>query len=557
MHICRRNVWIHVLIVFSLLLVSLAASAQTEPPSGTVPNQQALPCPMPTPVTPPPALHPSNVLPYRPIPASWQAKLDDLVSSGTIPGAVLIIKSPVWGVRVGSAGYADIPNKIKPAPDQSFRVGSLSKLFLAQIILQMEQAGKLKLSDPVLRYLGDNPVVKAIPNIEQITIHELLQMTSGITNYLGNPVFNEVRYNTDPRHFTPDEILSFLGPTANPVLPPDFAPKQTYPNPYWASIGQSAPPEPAPYPFWYYSNSNYILLGMIAEKIAQQPMPAILRTYITDKVGLRDTFFAESGGRLPSMHGYTKYNAALTQSVYPNWCDVTSTDPSSAWSAGAVVSTPWDVLHFLETILKTEKLLNAGTKQKWLSFVSADIHYGWEPMEYGVGGLMQMHHSYGDARGHGGAIPSFKNLAFHFFDTDTTFVLAINTWDGQAEITLLNSIMPLVSSAVTTPGPSHRQLEDIARDNSVSLAWQAGKADATSYTVYIGTDMDAVDTATDKKHDGVTVQSVTDVHATLANAKPKTTYYWRVDIVGKDGLVPGPLWQFTTRGAAKSGSSRP
>jgi D-alanyl-D-alanine carboxypeptidase len=546
----RQRSWIFGLAASVLILIfAFTAFAQTALPAADAPAAAAPPCPLAVPDTPPPSAHPSNALAYRPFPPAWQAKLDKMVSTGVIPGGVIIIKSPIWGVRVGTAGYADLVHKIQPAPDQSFRIGSDTKMFLAQVILQMEQEGKLKLSDPVLHFLGDDPVVAAIPNIDKITIAELLQMTSGITNYLDNPIFNEVRYATPPRHFTPDELMAVLSPKANPVLPPDFPPKGTYPNPYWASIGKSAPPEPAPYPFWYYSNSNYILLGMIAEKIARRPMTEVFRDYVTDKIGLADTFMAVSGGRLPSMHGYTEYNAAMSQKIYPDWCDVTTTDPSSAWTAGAIVSTPWDLLHFLETILKTDKLLNAGTKQKWLSFASADIHYGWEPMDYAVGALMQPHRSYGDARGHGGAIPGYKTLAYYFFDSDTAFILAVNTWDGEAEVTLLDELMALATAEVTTPVPGQDRPVRPDRTGAVALAWQAGRTDAQSYTVYTGTNADAVDRATPEKHDGVTMQSVTDIHASLADARPATTYYWRVDIVGKDGVVPGALWRLRTVGA--------
>ncbi|CCG40382.1 serine hydrolase domain-containing protein [Magnetospirillum molischianum] len=534
------------------VFVAAAAVAQTAPVPQTQPAPTAQACPIAAPDTPPPSTPPSNALPYRAFPPAWQAKLDQLVAANVIPGAVVIVKSPIWGVRVGTAGYTNIPEKIKLSPAQQFRVGSVSKMFLGQAFLQLEQEGKVKLSDPVLKYLANEPTVAAIPHIERVTIADLLQMTSGITNYLGNPSISGEIYTNPSRQYLPRDLMAVLDPKATPVLPPDFAPGATYPNPYWVTLGQSAPPAPAPFPFWYYSNSNYILLGMVAEKITGTSSTEFLRKYITEKIGLKDTFLAESEKRLPYMHGYTQYNPELSQKVYQTWCDVTAINPSYAGTAGAMISTPWDLLHFLETALKTDRFLNAGTKQKWLSFASADIHYGWEPMEYAVGALMQPHRSYGDARGHGGAFPGYKTLAYYFFDSDTSFVLASNTWDGSAEVTMLDELMPLVTSEVTTPKPARKTLVSLAGGSTLPVSWQAGRVDALSYHVYSGTDADKVDAATAENHEGVQFQTVSQVNAVLGGLKPATAYYWRVDIVGPTGIVPGALWSFNTTKAARA-----
>lgn len=485
---------------------------------------------------------PSNALPYRPFPAAWQAKLDAVVAKQLTPGALVIVKSPGFGVRVGVAGYADLSRKIKPDPKKSFRIGSCTKMFVAQIILQLEQQGLIKLTDTVPHYLGDDPVVMAIPNIDRITIRELLQMTSGITNYLANPELMQSFFATPTKQYTPDDLLRVLGTTATPPLPPDFTPGATYPNPYWVTLGKSQPPEPPRFPSWEYSNSNYIILGKIAEKVTGLPVSVLLQRYITDKIGLTDTFLAENDKRLPDMLGYTRHNPSQPQNT--DWCDVTRINPSIAWTAGAIISTPWDLLHFIETIFKTDSLLNAGTKQKWLSFVSVGRMYSWLPMEYGVGGLMQPHHSFGDARGHGGAFPGYKCLLFYFFDSDTTLVIAANTTDNEPEVSILNAVMPLVTSQVTMPEPHVAAAVKPDPTGAVLLSWQTGRDDASGHTVYIGTDPDQVDKATPENHDGVRVQQVMERHAKLTMAKPGTTYYWRVDSLCPDAIVPGPLWRF-------------
>lgn len=496
----------------------------------------------------------SNVQPNRPFPATWQKVLDSFTANGRVPGAVILVKSPDWGVRVGTTGYANLQTKTPISPDMQFRVGSVTKVFTAQTILQMEQEGKLKLTDPVLKYLDDDGIVAGIPYINEMTIGMLLQMTTGITNYLADSDIGFSPQITPQRHFDPDQLMSGLsnnGP--NPPLPSDFAPGATYPNPYWATLYESAPPEPPQYPFWYYSNSNYILLGKIAEKVSGQKAEQVIQHYVMDKLGMRDTYFATDDQQLPQMHGYTKWGSIpYPQQVYEDWCDVTATNPSYAWTAGAIVSTPWDLLKFGEGMFQSDQLLNQGTKEKWFTFVSADIHIGWQPMDYGVGGLMQPARSYGSARGHGGAFPGYKTLLYYFFDADTFFVLASNTWDQEWEANMLDQIMPLVSSAVTTPQPSEdMQGVRLTKFGGTNLTWQAGRIYGTSYNVYWGTDADQVDRASPDAHDGVEFRNVPGV-GTDVMLKPGATYYWRVDTVAEDQVIPlvnGPLWTFTTAAA--------
>lgn len=516
----------------------------------------------------------SNAVPYSPFPATWQKVIDTLVANGGIPGAVVIVRSPDWGVRVGVGGVANLATRQPMSPDLHFRIGSVSKAFLAQAILRLEQQGKIQLTAPVLTYLGDNPTVKGIPGISSLTVTNLLQMTSGVANYLGWDTVGFSPQITPQRSFKPEELIAAVSTTGVPTdkkpygappVAPTFAPGATYPNPYWISVFASAPPAPPQYPGWDYSNTNYILLGLIAEKVTGLPAEEVIKREVFDVAGLKDTYFATDTRRLPTMHGYTKWGSIpYPAQVYENWCDVTSTNPTYAWTAGAIVSTPWDLLKFEDAMFRTDTLLNQGTKNKWYTFVSADIHIGWQPMQYGVGGLMQPERSYGTARGHGGAYPGYKTLLYYFPDQQTSFVLATNTWDdtcvlprdpaistaeaGQCEAVMLDAIMPQVSSAVTTPKPE-RDATVGAANGKVAVQWQAGRLYGKTYDVYWGTDQAAVDSASAERHPGTERTSVTGVTASLA-VKPRTTYYWRVDTLDPDNkilpLVIGPTWKFQT-----------
>jgi CubicO group peptidase (beta-lactamase class C family) len=492
---------------------------------------------------------------YRPFPATWQRALERFVKDGNVPGVAVIVKSPDWGVRASGVGEANLANHQPMAPTLQFRIGSVTKTFLAQVILRLDQEGKLRLSDPVLKHLGDNQIVAGIPNIDKLNIASLMRMTSGIANYLDAPAIATSPQLTPLARFSPDDLAKVLSATGQasgkPPVAPYFKPDQTFPNPYWATILQGLPatPAPAPYPLWNYSNSNYLLLGMIAEKVTGRPAAEIFQRYVFGPLGLKDTYFATDSSQMPEIHGYTKWGSIpYPKQVYDSWCDVTVIDPSFAWTAGAIISTPFDLLKFEEAIFTTEKLLNAGTKAKWLTFVSADIHPGWEPMQYGTGGVMQIERPYGNARGHGGAFAGYKTLIYHFFDQKTSFVLATNTWDEEWEVKILDELMPHVNSAVTTPQPKAGANAAVGRDGKLRLAWQAGRIETGTYMLYWGTDLDTVESASTDHRQGVETLS-TDTPQADVKVDPNKTYYWRVDTVVADKarpLVIGPTWQFRT-----------
>jgi CubicO group peptidase (beta-lactamase class C family) len=490
----------------------------------------------------------SNALPHAALPPSWQAALDRFADTKAVPGAVVIFKSPEWGVRVGVTGYGNLATKEKMSPDLHYRVGSVTKVFTAQMVLLLEQQGRIRLTDPVLKYLGDIPAVAAIPNIGKVTIANCLQMTSGIANFLDHPSIG-TSPDVDPaRQFTPTELLRVLAPNMPNPLKPDFAPGDTYPNPYWVvHMGSAAPPpEYPPYPWWSYSNSNYVLLGLVVEKVSGMPLQEAMEKFICRPVGLGDTLLAvDLKHPEKMMRGYTRLDA-LRKPKYSDWKDVTDMNPSYAWSAGAVISTPWDLLRFVETILKTGKLLNKGTRQKWFTFVSADIH--WRGVEYGMGGLMQSQRPYGDLRGHGGAYPGYKTVMYHFPDSDTSLVIASNTWDGQAEVEIMDSIMTLATSAPTEPRPEPHRTAVLGKDNGVTVAWQPGRAYGDSYTVFWGTRPDLVEAASLGSHPGVRMKTTGNLSAGITGLDPDKTYFWRVETVSaRSGRIRGPLWQFRTR----------
>lgn len=484
----------------------------------------------------------SNELDHLPFPTTWQAALDQLTGDNNFPGTAIIIHSPEWGTRVGVSGFANIETQQAPTPDNRFRVGSVSKVFTANIILQMEQEGLLRLTDLANSHLPGELAIPADRNGGDTTIRHLLQMSSGLDNYLDNDAYKQRRSGSLDAGYEPIELLEW-----GYELDPIFAPGQTYANPYAARFPGFIPEFP-PFEYWWYTNTNYAVLGFIAEQIDGRPFHEIIQTRIFDKIGMEDSSFALDAS-IPDnmMRGYTM----LDWDMQPipgvdDWIDVTEANPTAAWAAGSVISTPWDLLHFARAIFTEETLIHEATRRKWFRFVSADIH--WKDMEYGVGGLMQSHRFYGDLRGHGGAINGYKTMMWYMPDTETFIVFVVNTWDDDWEVRELDVIMPLVVDhpMPVRPALGQRQVA-LDEDGSLTFEWNDGLHYGDWYEFYLSANPNAIDPSNDTPN--ATVYAAPQERSyTVPNLQAGVEYFWRVDAVAGGTVFQGPVRNFTAVG---------
>ncbi len=488
-------------------------------------------------------LHPvfsaSNDLEYEAFPETWQDKLDEFTNDDKTPGAIMIVHSPEWGVRVGLSGMANLDTLAPPTPDAQFRVGSVSKMFTAMVILQMESEGLIRFDDTVDKYLTGE--VKLEISADVITIKDLLQMTSGLPGYLENKSLQET-VNTNPLYaWQPSQLLQFANEGTNQLEYFEYG--ATYPNPYQTALFEIPADEATPEPKWWYVNTNYMILGMIIEKVTGNKIEDEIKNRIFDKLDMQDSHFAVDE-QIPDrmMRGYTKNNLLFEPTgTLDNWNDVTILNPSFAWAAGAIISTPWDLMRFLKAIFTEDIIINKGIRKKWMNYVSADIH--WMNMEYGVGGLMQSQRPYGDCRGHGGAINGYKDLLYYFYDDETFVVICLNTMDGETEVEILDTITPMVIDyPVNYPTPVSQSANvEFLVGNIIDLKWQAGTIYGDKYEIMIGTDYNTVSMSETADY------TTTDRSYTINTLNENTTYYWKVDAVSDaKGRVQGPVWSFTT-----------
>ncbi|MFD7031694.1 serine hydrolase domain-containing protein [Streptomyces sp. NPDC059917] len=299
-------------------------------------------------------------------PDSVQRGLDALVREDGLPGALASVKGPGGRSRSYTAGVGDLATGAPVPADGQVRIGSNTKAFTAVVVLQLVAEGKVGLDTPVDEYLRGLVRGERIDG-RRITVRHLLQQTSGLPNY--------TEYDLQLRHYEPRELV-------------DIALRHE---------GHFEPGRK-----WEYSNTNYVLAGMIVEAVTHRPIGEEIDRRVIRPVGLRHTYFPASGDitiREPHPKGYDREAAGAPPR------DVTEMDPSWAWAAGGLISTNADLNRFYGALLSGDLLPKAQLDQMRTT-VSAEF-FG-PGARYGLG-LASFPLSCGGVYwGHGGSFPGYE-----------------------------------------------------------------------------------------------------------------------------------------------------
>ncbi|SDT81761.1 D-alanyl-D-alanine carboxypeptidase [Streptomyces sp. TLI_053] len=331
-----------------------------------------------------------------------RARLDEAVQrvmrEAGIPGVQVGLWLPGRGRYVRAFGVADKVTG-EPMTDRlNQRIGSETKTFTATAVLQLVDEGLVGLDEPISAYLD------GVPCGEIITVRELLEMRSGLFPYSADQDFANDFLGDPQRVFTPQELLAY-GYKHDNMFPPGTQ--------------------------YQYSNSNYVLLGLLVEKLSGRSIEQFVRERITGPSGLDHTLYPE-GTALPSpyAHGYTD------QTLSGEVADSTHWNPSWAWSAGAMVSDLRDLKHWAKDAA-TGTLLSPATQAERLKMLPTGI----PGADYGLGIF-----NIGGWIGHNGSLPGYESLTIYLPEECATLVLMLNT-----DITAQNSEpSTLVGKAVTS-----------------------------------------------------------------------------------------------------------
>jgi D-alanyl-D-alanine carboxypeptidase len=305
------------------------------------------------------------------------------------PGAVVLVRNAA-GTRAGAAGFANLRTRERLRADHAFRVGSITKTFVATIVLQLAAEGVLRLDDSVERWLPG-----VVPNGGAITLRHLLNHTSGVYNYTDDP-----------------ELLGAF--VRNPL--------EVWAPAALVGLATRHPPLFAPGTSWAYSNTGYILLGLVVERATGTTVAEQLRRRIFEPLALTRTSLPDAPLLAPPFaHGYLGPGNGLIATPRGRPADVTVWSPSWAWAAGALVSTAGDLARFYGALLGGE-LLSA----RELDAMRTTVPIGFRRDDYGLG-LTRIELTCGEAWGHGGSVFGYTALAFGSRDGSRQAVVLINT----------------------------------------------------------------------------------------------------------------------------------
>ncbi len=306
--------------------------------------------------------------------------MNQMVRNGA-PAVSAVIQGPGGRIERYSAGLANVRSGIPESTANDFRIGSVTKTFVATAILQLVADGKLKLTDTVQKWFPG-----LVPGGGQITIRELLNHTSGIADYCSLPKY----------------------PTL--CSPRGSAMTKTWTQRQLVKLGATAPRPFKPGTDWQYSNTGYVLLGMIIERVTGQTLERTLQSRILRPLGLTRTEFPTTTAMpAPFSHGYDV-------SANGNWpLDLTFTTPTIAWGAGAMVSTVGNLATFMRAVLGgrliTRSLLAQMKQPTPNSLSGGKYSLGAEFGSYGYG---LIHYTWGSAcgvYGNTGDFPGYNTVA--------------------------------------------------------------------------------------------------------------------------------------------------
>ena len=359
-------------------------------------------------------------------PNAFQAVVDAAATKLMVPGAMVLLRTP-QGNFTAAVGTTELGTQTPPAANTHFRIASNTKTMTAALIVLLAQDGKLKFSDPVSAF------IPGVPNGENITLAQLLKMRSGLYGYTADPALAAAMDAHPGKAWTPQEVLDIAF-----RHPPQFAPDASY----------------------EYSNTNYALLGLVAEKVGGRPLAQQFADRLFGPVGLMQTSLPaadDTSMPAPYSHGYMYGGSfyALADDPYPadmqaaaqagtlQPIDYTNQNSSYATAAGGAISTADDLATWMKALV-SGKVFNADYHQQWLTSVQPEDPSAPDGQKYGYGISYQRFGPNAAMFYHGGELPGFNSFMGYDPDNDVALVIWTNLTLSPDGKTTAQAMLPTV-----------------------------------------------------------------------------------------------------------------
>lgn len=346
-----------------------------------------------------------------------QARLDRLRERYAIPGVSVAIVLPDGSTWSGVSGLADVQDELAVTRSTAFAIASVSKTFTAALILALAEDGRIDLDAPVRTYL---PGLKKVSS--KVKVRQLLDHTSGLRDYFFHPSIDQLLLSRPDRRWDSAQALKYVG------------------KPYFE-----------PGKGWHYSNTNYLVLGMIAEVVGKEPLADQVRARFLEPLGLEHTWYQpEDEPRTDVAHGYT-FASTSTAAAPIDLSDGTPLTPftsvvTAAGAAGGFASTARDLARWAHALYGGEVLrpeyLAAMIDADSTTALKSTIPYGYGTQVVEIDGNRTL--------GHSGRLLGFRS-AIRYLPDQGVAIAVVTNQSRTDPATIVRNMLRIALTPVDEP----------------------------------------------------------------------------------------------------------
>lgn len=319
------------------------------------------------------------------------------------PAVVFLVSSEEGEQWIGTAGLASLENETDVTGDDKFRIGSITKTYVATAVMLLAEEDILNIDDPISEWVPED-IISNLENADQVSMRQLMNMTSGIFNYTDTDTFEDAIFD-DPSHpWTAEETLEFA-----------------YGEPAYFAPGEG----------FHYSNSNYNLLQIIIEAATGEPLATVLDEYLFSPLGLQNTFVEDPRAIGEGIvQGYATADSDIPENI-------TYVNEGVGLGDGGIISTVSDMEIFARALFEGE-IVSDESMAEMVDFVQDD-----EGDYYGLG-ISGSESDYGMLLGHDGATAGFQSTMIYVEDEGIVIIGLTNDFDSELLTDISDEILALL-----------------------------------------------------------------------------------------------------------------
>ncbi len=343
-------------------------------------------------------------IPISELRASLNEKLDELHKAASFPGATIGFVLPDGRSSSVATGLADRESKITLKPSDRMLAGSIGKTYVSAITLQAVQEGKLRLDDKIERWFKKDAWFKRLPNANDITLRMLMNHSSGIPEHVLNKEFIAAMKKDPDRIWKPEELIAYIL-DAKPLF----------------AAGQG----------WSYADTNYILVGMIFERVTKKTVYGEVERRILKPLRLERTIPSDRRVLPGVITGYSMPNSPFGFEGRVILDGKFIINPQMEWTGGGFASTAEDLALWAKQLYEGKVLKKEVLDQMLTGVAANEGRGGAAGNKYGL--AVQIRQSeWGESYGHGGWFPGYRSEMEYFPQHRIAVAIQFNTDDARA-----------------------------------------------------------------------------------------------------------------------------